>query len=68
MPISSRRYLLAYEHVVKYLEFAGKGADSYELRGINTKYLTTTEPSGISLEISSFRNSHSLFFGQTPKT
>jgi len=47
--------------VVKYLVFAGKGADSYGLSGINTKYLITAEPSGISFEISSFRNSHSLF-------
>ena len=43
MPISSRRYLLIYEHVVKYLEFADKGLDSYGLSGINPKYLTTTE-------------------------
>ncbi|HUU40249.1 MAG TPA: hypothetical protein VMW42_04855 [Desulfatiglandales bacterium] len=43
MPISSRRYLLIYEHVVKYLGFAHKGLDSYGLSRINPKYLTTTE-------------------------
>ncbi|HUU41714.1 MAG TPA: hypothetical protein VMW42_12315 [Desulfatiglandales bacterium] len=43
MPISSRRYLFAYEHVVKYLVFADKGADSRKLRGVNPKYLTTAE-------------------------
>jgi len=49
MPISSRRYLFASEHVVKYLEFAGKDANSYKLRGINPKYLTTAEFIGIFL-------------------
>jgi hypothetical protein len=58
MPISSRRYLSAYEHVVKYLVFARKGADPYGLRGINTKYLTTAEPNETSFERLSFRNSH----------
>ncbi len=43
MPISSRRYLFVYEHVVKYLVFAWKGADFYGLMGINTKYFTTKE-------------------------
>jgi hypothetical protein len=60
MPISSRRYLSAYENMAKYLAFAGKDANSHKLKGINTKYLATTELSGISFEISSFRNSHSL--------
>jgi hypothetical protein len=60
MPISSRRYLSSYEHVVKYLGFEDKGADFYELRGVNPKYLTTAELIGISFEISSLRNSHSL--------
>jgi len=60
MPISSRRYLLAYEHVTKYLGFAEKNADSHKLRGVNPKYLITTESGGISVEISSFRNNHSL--------
>ena len=60
MPISSRRYLSAYEYVIKYLRFAEKNADSHKLRRVNPKYLTTAEPSGISFEISSFRNSHSL--------
>jgi hypothetical protein len=58
--ISSRRYLSAYEYVAKYLEFAEKSAGFYEPIGINFKYLATAEPSGISFEISSFRNSHSL--------
>jgi hypothetical protein len=49
IPISSRRYLLAYEHVVKYLGFAREDANSYKPRGINTKYLTTAEFIVISL-------------------
>ncbi|HUU40846.1 MAG TPA: hypothetical protein VMW42_07895 [Desulfatiglandales bacterium] len=49
MTIFSRRYLLAYEHVIKYLAFAEKIADSHELREINTKYLITAEFIGISL-------------------
>jgi hypothetical protein len=49
MPISSRRYLSAYEHVIKYLGFAGKGADFHKLRGVNPKYLITAEFIGISL-------------------
>ena len=44
MPISSRRYLSVYEHVVKYLVFAWKDANSYGLIGINTKYLTLQNP------------------------
>ena len=60
MTISSRRYLSAYEHVIKYLGFAKKGADPYELRGINPKYLIPAEAGVISFEISSFRNSHIL--------
>jgi len=47
MPISSRRYLLIYEHVVKYLGFADKCKDSYGLSGVNPKYLTTTESCGM---------------------
>ena len=47
MPISSRQYLLIYEYVVKYLGFAGKCADSYGLSGINPKYLTTANSSGV---------------------
>ncbi|HUU41033.1 MAG TPA: hypothetical protein VMW42_08840 [Desulfatiglandales bacterium] len=43
MPISSRRYLFSWEHVVKYLEFAEKGLDSYGLSEVNPKYLTTAE-------------------------
>ncbi|HUU39803.1 MAG TPA: hypothetical protein VMW42_02565 [Desulfatiglandales bacterium] len=61
MLISSRRYLFAYEHVVKYLVFADKGADSHKLRGVNPKYLTNAESCGIFYEISFFRNSYSLF-------
>jgi len=60
MTISSRRYLSAYEHVVKYLEFVKKREDSHKFIGVNPKYLTTTESGGISFEISSFRNSHIL--------
>ncbi|HUU39471.1 MAG TPA: hypothetical protein VMW42_00875 [Desulfatiglandales bacterium] len=47
MPISSRRYLFNYKHVVKYLGFAEKGLDSYVLSGINPKYLNYTESGGI---------------------
>ncbi|HUU41117.1 MAG TPA: hypothetical protein VMW42_09260 [Desulfatiglandales bacterium] len=46
MPISSRRYLFSWEHVVKYLEFAEKGLDSYGLSGVNLKYLTTSKSGG----------------------
>jgi hypothetical protein len=60
IPISSRRYLSVYENVVKYLVFAEEGKNSYGLSGINTKYFTTQGFGGISYEISSFRNSHSL--------
>jgi hypothetical protein len=60
MTISSRRYLSVYEHVIKYSGFAGKVADSYGLMGINPEYLITEESGGISFDISSFRNSHSL--------
>ncbi|HUU39762.1 MAG TPA: hypothetical protein VMW42_02355 [Desulfatiglandales bacterium] len=47
MPISSRRYLFSYEHVVKYSGFADKVADSHKLRGINSKYLTTANSGGV---------------------
>ncbi|HUU39641.1 MAG TPA: hypothetical protein VMW42_01735 [Desulfatiglandales bacterium] len=47
MPISSRRYLFTYGHVVKYLGFADKVADPHKLRGINSKYLTTANPGGV---------------------
>ena len=60
MTISSRRYLSVYEHVIKYSGFAGKGADLYGLMGVNPEYLITAEFTGISFEISSLRNSHSL--------
>jgi len=33
--------------VVKYLGFADKGLNSYELSGINPKYLTYAESGGI---------------------
>ena len=46
MPISLRRYLSAYEHVVKYLGFAHKCKDSHGLSEVNPKYLTTAEPEG----------------------
>ncbi|HUU41082.1 MAG TPA: hypothetical protein VMW42_09085 [Desulfatiglandales bacterium] len=49
MPISSRRYLFTYEHVVKYFWFAERREDFHEFSGINPKYLTTTESIGISL-------------------
>ncbi|HUU40210.1 MAG TPA: hypothetical protein VMW42_04655 [Desulfatiglandales bacterium] len=49
MPISLRRYLFSYEHVVKYLGFADKCKDSYGLSGVNPKYLTTTESGGMFL-------------------
>ena len=61
MTISLRRYLSAYEHVVKYLVFAGEYENYDKLGGVNTKYLTILQRrDGISFEISSFRNSHSL--------
>jgi len=47
MPISSRRYLFHYEHVVKYLGFADKCKDSYGLSEINPKYLTYAESGGM---------------------
>ncbi|MBW2609124.1 MAG: hypothetical protein JRC68_02130 [Deltaproteobacteria bacterium] len=47
MTISSRRYLLPFEEVVKYLGFAKSVVDSKEFRGIKPKYLTTAESSGI---------------------
>ena len=46
MPISSRRYLFSWEHVVKYSGFADKCKDSYGLSEVNPKYLTTTESCG----------------------
>ena len=46
--------------MVKYSGFAEKRAYSQEFMGINPKYLTIAQPGGISCEISSFRNSHSL--------
>ncbi|HUU39910.1 MAG TPA: hypothetical protein VMW42_03110 [Desulfatiglandales bacterium] len=48
MPISSRRYLFHYEHVVKCLGFAREGLDSYGPGKLNPKYLTTAEYCGIS--------------------
>ncbi|MBW2609944.1 MAG: hypothetical protein JRC68_06340 [Deltaproteobacteria bacterium] len=47
MTISSRRHLLPFEEVDKYLVFAKSGADSKGFRGIKPKYLTTAESSGI---------------------
>ncbi len=44
MPISSRRYLSAYEHVVKYLGFAEKSANSHKLRGVNPNILPPQSP------------------------
>jgi hypothetical protein len=52
MPVSSRRYLLPFEEVVKYLRFAQSKADFKKFRGINPKYLTTIDPGGIPKEIS----------------
>ncbi|HUU41119.1 MAG TPA: hypothetical protein VMW42_09270 [Desulfatiglandales bacterium] len=43
MPISSRRYLFSWEHVVKYSGFAHKCKDSHKLSKVNPKYLTYTE-------------------------
>jgi hypothetical protein len=45
--ISSRRYLLPFDEVAKYLGFAKSVADSKGFRGIKPKYLTTAESSGI---------------------
>jgi hypothetical protein len=46
--------------VIKYLEFAKKGADFYEPGGINYKYLIIPpRRDGISFEISPFKNTHS---------
>jgi len=47
MTISSRRYLLPFEEVTKYLGFAKSVADSKGFRGIKPKYLTTAESNGI---------------------
>ncbi|HUU40918.1 MAG TPA: hypothetical protein VMW42_08260 [Desulfatiglandales bacterium] len=47
MPISSRRYLFNYEHVVKYLAFADKVVDSHKPREVNPKYLTTANSGGV---------------------
>ena len=38
-----------------------EGADSKGLSGVNPKYLSTAKLSGISFEISSFRNRHSSY-------
>ncbi|MBW2609351.1 MAG: hypothetical protein JRC68_03280 [Deltaproteobacteria bacterium] len=53
MTISSRRYLLPFEEVAKYLGFAKSVADSKGFRGIKPKYLSTAESSGIFKKISS---------------
>jgi len=47
MAVSSRRYLLPFDEVAKYLEFAMSVIDSKEFGGIKSKYLTTAESSGI---------------------
>ena len=54
--IFSRRYLLAWGVVAKYLGFRGLCADSQGLGGINPKYLTTASVSGILFQISPFEN------------
>ncbi|MBW2610393.1 MAG: hypothetical protein JRC68_08640 [Deltaproteobacteria bacterium] len=51
MTISSRRYLLPFEEVAKYLGFTKSVADSKGFRGIKPKYLTTAESSGILKDI-----------------
>jgi hypothetical protein len=47
MSISSRRYLLPFDEVAKYLGFAKSIAVSKGFSGIKPKYLTTAESSGI---------------------
>jgi hypothetical protein len=47
MPISSKRYLLPFDEVAKYLGFAKSVADSKGFTDIKPKYLTTAEASGI---------------------
>jgi len=44
MTISSRRYLLPFEEVAKYLGFAKSVADFKGFRGIKPKYVTTVPP------------------------
>jgi len=44
--ISSRRYLLPFEKVAKYLGFAKPIADSKGFLGVKPKYLTIAESSG----------------------
>jgi hypothetical protein len=53
MAISSRRYLLPFREVAKYLGFTKSVVDPKGFRGIKPKYLTTAEASGISKKISS---------------
>jgi len=47
MTIFSRRYLLPFEEVAKYLGFAKSVADYKGFKGIKPKYLTTVKDSGI---------------------
>jgi hypothetical protein len=47
MTISSRRYLLPFEEVSKYLGFAKSVADFKGFRGIKPKYVTTAKTGGI---------------------
>jgi len=47
MAVSSRRYLLTFEEVPKYLGFTKSVADFHGFKGIKPKYLTTAESSGI---------------------
>jgi hypothetical protein len=44
MTISSKRYLLPFEEVAKYLGFSKEVADSNGFRDIKPKYLTTVPP------------------------
>jgi hypothetical protein len=44
MTISSKRYLLPFEEVAKYLGFDKSVADSRGFSGIKPKYLTTVPP------------------------
>jgi hypothetical protein len=49
MTISSRRYLLAYEHVIKYLEFAEIREELHLFTGITPNILSLKNPVGFLL-------------------
>ena len=62
MFIFSRRYLLAWKPMAKYLGFVKFGANSQGFMGINPKYLAIVPPwlDGISKKIPSLKDKHCL--------